>query len=279
MDAQSLQSVCTLSNREGGGQELRPAPRSFPRVPYRLAFKLGPWVVFLVVLVAPVAVMMYFTGGPRGLLAFLQGQRLLLETRVVWVGDAKPGQTREITVRFQSLSAGCVTVLGAEATCRCSGPKGPFPVVLAPFGYRDVPVVVTVPANASGEWTTYVRFIADVAREQPIVEVHGGTDKSPPSGESDAPGTNGAPVGSAADLQRSALPRGPPVRRRASCLSARLVFWESANVRSSDCDTGPLRDVVSFDGCRRDRPFRRCRAWRGMHSGYGEQRGTVYSVP
>jgi hypothetical protein len=143
----------------------------------RLARRLVPWFVFATAVLVPVMLMLYLKGGPRGLAGFLRGQRLLIETLEIDLGRIKPGESRQATVGFQNVSGGRVTVLGAEASCRCGAPQGPFPVVFDAFERRDVPIVVAVPSNASGEWRTYLRFITDVAEEQPLCEVHGYSDE------------------------------------------------------------------------------------------------------
>jgi hypothetical protein len=85
-------------------------------------------------------------GSLANTLAYLNGERLLVDPSTPSFGTAKRGEERDLHVTIRNLTGQQVKILGARSTCGCMAMVEKFPVVIADGGHQEltIHVVLTV---------------------------------------------------------------------------------------------------------------------------------------
>jgi hypothetical protein len=123
---------------------------------------------------------LYQYGSIRAAIAALGGQVLYVQPVHGLVGDFRPDETRDVTVRLQNLSSAPVKVVGANSTCGCLNPVDGLPVVLSSGEIREIAVHVVPPSGAAKPpivkpvpFENVVTFFVDDPQAPPGVTLRG----------------------------------------------------------------------------------------------------------
>jgi uncharacterized protein (DUF58 family) len=118
-------------------------------------------------------------GSPARAVAFLRGERLLIEPPGVQLGLGIPGQKRTVHFVVTNLDSFPVRIVGSSTACTCVSVDN-LPVEIAAGGTKQVVVNVTFPKQP--EFNQDVLFFTD-SRRQPrlIASVSGSVSEPHPS--------------------------------------------------------------------------------------------------
>lgn len=87
-------------------------------------------------------------GGARGLIAFGEGQLVLVEPVLVELGDVQGGGIRDVALTTRKLAMRRVSLIGVESSCSCAK-TGHLPIQLGEFETHSQHISIKVP-NAIG---------------------------------------------------------------------------------------------------------------------------------
>ncbi|MER3417272.1 MAG: hypothetical protein C4297_13840 [Gemmataceae bacterium] len=96
------------------------------------------------VLLAPIGIALVIYQDPLHLLAWLRGESLVLEPRVLHLGTKAPGHTLETTITIRNYSEQPVHILGVSASCGCEADES-LPITVPPKGSVAIAIRVYWP--------------------------------------------------------------------------------------------------------------------------------------
>ena len=92
-------------------------------------------------------------------LAYLRGERLVVDGPVQDLGEVQPGQLYPLQFRFWNLSSRPVRLVGFQSSCGCTTPSR-LPLVIAPSSSEDLSVAYK-PSSEPGAQSVDVRVYTD----------------------------------------------------------------------------------------------------------------------
>jgi hypothetical protein len=98
-------------------------------------------------------------GSPVSALAWLRGERVVLEPAVFDLGPCQTGERHAVELRLRNRSEEPVRAIGGTTSCVCVATKG-FPIDVPPGEERTVPVDVVVTGNP-GRFVQTVTIMLD----------------------------------------------------------------------------------------------------------------------
>ena len=88
-------------------------------------------------------------GSLANTLAYLNGERLLVDPEVISLGTAQRGEERDLHLTIRNRTGKDVEVLGAKSTCGCMGTAEEFPLSIADGSQRELTIHVWFTGNDS----------------------------------------------------------------------------------------------------------------------------------
>jgi hypothetical protein len=108
-------------------------------------------------------------GSPREAASYIQGDRLLIEPRMAWVGEGLAGEGRQATFLVRNRSNEPVTIVGASSSCTCVLTDR-LPIQIPPGEDRSLHVEFQLDGKASERVEQSLTYITDYA-PQPTIPV------------------------------------------------------------------------------------------------------------
>lgn len=122
-------------------------------------FGLKPMAVTIFIFLSVCLVSIFQFGSSSAAVAYLQGERLIPESRTITTGPLEIGSKKTFTFRVRNFARKPVTIVGGHSSCSCVV-AGALPTTLPPGGSAGLAVVVSS-AVASLRKTQVVTFFTD----------------------------------------------------------------------------------------------------------------------
>jgi hypothetical protein len=106
-----------------------------------------------------VACALLWFGSVASALAYLGGDRLLVDARSKSFGPVERGRTASVVFRFANASKSPITLMGVSSSCACAFAEG-LPGTIGPGAERRVKVAIQT-QNKVGRVTEKLRFYSD----------------------------------------------------------------------------------------------------------------------
>jgi hypothetical protein len=100
-------------------------------------------------LAAPLAWGYWQFGSLASTLAYLNGERLLVDPATPSFGVAKRGEERDVQVTIRNRTGKDVKILGAKSTCGCMVMAEQFPISIANAGQQELTIHIWLTGNES----------------------------------------------------------------------------------------------------------------------------------
>jgi hypothetical protein len=123
----------------------------------RRLLKILP-LALLITVITIVAGRLWF-GSFSNLMAFANGQRLVVSNHDIYLGRVKPGQ-HEAKISVSNLSSQPITIIGQSGTCNCLHVRE-LPVMIPPWGTVPIEVLFSV-GGESGKFRRSSELISSV---------------------------------------------------------------------------------------------------------------------
>jgi len=88
-------------------------------------------------------------GSMANTLAYANGERLLVDPKVLSFGAAPRGEQREVHMTIRNRTGKTVTILGAQSKCGCLRMEEDFPISLANGSQRELTIYVALTGEGS----------------------------------------------------------------------------------------------------------------------------------
>ena len=135
-------------------------------------FLISAVVFFSVVAVFAVA-LLSLTGGFHGAIAFLQGQRLVVEAMPYDLGDIEVGQVQKVVLNVRNLTFEELSIVGLETECSsCFLVRTELPVAIQSLSWKKTEISFPVPARYSGKSVIRFRLITDSPDDACLVNLN-----------------------------------------------------------------------------------------------------------
>jgi hypothetical protein len=145
MNAEQVQANVCGPEEEPNAQPVRTTPRWRGSSMWLLACLGGGGLL----LAALLAWGHWEFGSLANTLAYLNGERLLVDPRVISFGAVRRGEERDLHVTIRNRTGEEVKIIGAKSNCGCMATVEQFPCALANGDQREFPIHIWFTGNES----------------------------------------------------------------------------------------------------------------------------------